>query len=149
MNLQPGQSLIPSRKPVYVPFTEQDDSVLESARWLEEHHYGAAAIALRTTVQRHQLVTLEELKDKDNAPIFNALLVQQATQCRIWSNEHRSYWRAGGFGYCSSALHAGVFALEDAYKMTSHCDPDKEICYEILPTPDPRASLADMTGWKS
>lgn len=147
MILSPGQSLLPSRRAIYIPFTERDDTALDVARWLEENRYEPAAAALRATVQRHQFVTQQELK-ADTVTRDN-LLNQGDIQCRIWSDEHRSYWRAGGCGYCHSALEAGVFPLKEAFQRSSHCGPEKCICYEILPTPDLRASLADMPEWKS
>ena len=47
---------------------------------------------------------------------------------RIWSNEHRAYWRPNGCGYTTEPEMAGMFDAEDAVERTRHCGPEKQIC---------------------
>lgn len=51
---------------------------------------------------------------------------------RIWSDEHRAYWREGGAGYTAQPHQAGVYTFNDAYSRTRHCGPEKGIVYEIV-----------------
>lgn len=48
---------------------------------------------------------------------------------RIYSSEHRAFWRGGGHGYTAQLSDAGVFSFGEAYKMTHHCGPEKRIEY--------------------
>jgi hypothetical protein len=56
------------------------------------------------------------------------------TYVRIWSNEHEAYWRANASGYCTDGLEAGVYAFEDAWERTKHCDPEKRITFRFANT---------------
>jgi hypothetical protein len=60
---------------------------------------------------------------------------------RIWSDEHRAYWRSTG-GYVVDRAGAGVFTVFDAYNRTAHCGPEKKIWFEWH-RPDEILSLAD------
>jgi len=42
----------------------------------------------------------------------------------IWSNEHRAWWRPGGYGYTAVLLEAGRYSREKAL----------HICRDALPT---------------
>ena len=53
-------------------------------------------------------------------------------QVRIWSGEHRAYWRSMGNGYSWDTEEAGVFDFEDAYNRTNHCGPEKKIIFHIV-----------------
>lgn len=138
-------SLIPSRPPLYAPMTERDETILSTAAWLDAEGYTPAAAVLRAVVGRHEIVTLEELKA--NPDILSSLKSRLDIQCRIWSDERRGYWRPDGHGYTSSALEAGIYAFWAAYASTSHCGPEKGICYEILP--ESAARPEKVSGWKS
>ena len=46
---------------------------------------------------------------------------------RIYSGEHRAFWRANGAGYTLHPIDAGVYPFADAYDATKHCGPEKEI----------------------
>lgn len=57
-------------------------------------------------------------------------------QVRIWSEEHRAYWRrsaaGAGNGYTVHPDQAGIVALPHAFLLTRHCDPEKEIWFEFV-----------------
>lgn len=48
---------------------------------------------------------------------------------RIWSAEHRAFWRPGGNGYTAYGASAGDWDFADAYDRTKHCGPEKRIVY--------------------
>lgn len=50
-----------------------------------------------------------------------------AGECRIYSGEHRLWWRPSGFGYTGSELEAAVEPFAEAFRRTSHCGPEKRI----------------------
>ncbi len=59
---------------------------------------------------------------------------------RIYSEQHRVYWRENGSGYCLRASEAGLYTLELAYDFTRHCGREKQIQFNFLsktetPTP--------------
>jgi hypothetical protein len=71
---------------------------------------------------------------------------------RIWSDEHRAYWRSGGSGYVVERAGAGVFTCFDAYHRTSGCGPEKKIWFEWH-KPDEILALAERiereaANWK-
>lgn len=51
---------------------------------------------------------------------------------RIWSAEHRAWWRPNGNGYTSQPDQAGLYDFADAYDATKHCGPEKQIAYEVV-----------------
>jgi len=59
-----------------------------------------------------------------------ALLARK--QVRIWSDEHRAWWRAECCGYTIHGEAAGIYAFEDAWAATSHCGPEKRIVFEVV-----------------
>jgi hypothetical protein len=61
----------------------------------------------------------------------------------IWSGEHRAYWRKDGCGYTTDSAEAGVYDFEDALTYTYHCDPSKQICYELIPMKN-QSTLRDL-----
>lgn len=54
-------------------------------------------------------------------------------QVRIWSAEHRAWWRAERSGYTIHAEAAGLYPFEEAWAATSHCGPEKRIVFEVVP----------------
>lgn len=46
---------------------------------------------------------------------------------RIWSGEHRAWWRPDGCGYTPHMIEAGIYTRWDAERRTKHCDPSKMI----------------------
>jgi hypothetical protein len=48
---------------------------------------------------------------------------------RIYSAEHRAYWRGSGSGYTENPLESNVMCLSDAFNKTRHCGPEKRIQY--------------------
>lgn len=51
---------------------------------------------------------------------------------RIWSDEHRAWWRPNRSGYTTIIEAAGVYTFEDAFAASGHCCPMKKIIYEIV-----------------
>jgi hypothetical protein len=126
--------LLLNRLPRYVPATEADNHTARIAAWLEDEGYIPAATILRAMVRRHEVVTQAELLDaSSNGGLLASLLESSPPrQCRIWANKHGgAYWRAGGNGYTTSALEAGVFTFSGAWVATRHIIP-AHIEYEIL-----------------
>lgn len=50
---------------------------------------------------------------------------------RIWSDEHKAYWRDPS-GYTPYPAQAGVFPFPEAWKKTRHCGPEKKIFYKLV-----------------
>jgi hypothetical protein len=46
---------------------------------------------------------------------------------RIWSDEHRAWWGPEGRGYFTELTAAGVYDIEEAYRLTQHCCSKKKI----------------------
>ena len=46
---------------------------------------------------------------------------------RIWSGEHRQYWRPEAQGDTSVLSNAGIWTRRDAERLTKHCGPEKRI----------------------
>jgi hypothetical protein len=51
---------------------------------------------------------------------------------RIWSDEHKAWWRPNCQGYTAYATDAGIYTFSDAWDATSHCGPEKKIVYEAV-----------------
>jgi hypothetical protein len=51
---------------------------------------------------------------------------------RIWSGEWMAYWRPNAAGYVEKPKYAGEWTLREAYEMTSHCGPEKQIIFERI-----------------
>jgi hypothetical protein len=51
---------------------------------------------------------------------------------RIWSAEHRAWWRPEFCGYTVHVEAAGIYEFEDAYDATGHCGPEKQIRFEVV-----------------
>lgn len=74
-----------------------------------------------------QMIKLERCKEEP--------LVKQMVDCRavlIWSTEHKARWRPGGSGYTVDAQEAWGLKGADAFRLTSHCGPEKGIVFELL-----------------
>lgn len=52
---------------------------------------------------------------------------------KIWSEEHRAWWRDGGAGYTDDISQAWVLDFPTAYDETKHCGPEKKINYVVVP----------------
>lgn len=48
---------------------------------------------------------------------------------RIWSKEHRAWWRDQGNGYTVKMTEAWLVDFPTAYAHTEHCGPEKQIVY--------------------
>jgi hypothetical protein len=61
-------------------------------------------------------------------------------QVRIWSAEHRAWWRDEGHGYTIKMAEAWIVDFPTAYDHTEHCGPEKQIVYHaarpFAPRPD-------------
>jgi phosphopantetheinyl transferase (holo-ACP synthase) len=56
-------------------------------------------------------------------------LIDRFDKVRIYSAEHRAYWRGTGQGYTNIEDESHIWSLKDAYKKTNHCGPEKQIQY--------------------
>jgi hypothetical protein len=52
----------------------------------------------------------------------------------VWSNEHRSWWKPGGYGYSPGLRGAGHFTREHAIR----------ICREALPTASHIGAISEV-----
>lgn len=64
----------------------------------------------------------------------------------VWSNEHRGWWKAGGWGYTTLTHRAGVFTKEDAEAICAKAnlvprDPPNEV---MVLAPDPGLARIDL-----
>jgi hypothetical protein len=50
--------------------------------------------------------------------------MEQSDDYLIWSNEHRAWWKTGGWGYSTGLATAGRFTKQDAMR----------ICRDAIPT---------------
>jgi hypothetical protein len=48
---------------------------------------------------------------------------------RIWSREHRAWWRPEGKGYTDDPDSAWIVDFPTAYDHTKHCGPEKKIIF--------------------
>ena len=55
---------------------------------------------------------------------------------RIWSDEHRMWWRRDFCGYTKDVHTAGIYPFTAAWRATKHCGPDKMIIFEAVESPD-------------
>lgn len=56
----------------------------------------------------------------------------KGTIVRIYSEEHGAYWKAGQSGYTEWLEKAGHYPFSEAWRVSSHCGPEKGIRYEIV-----------------
>lgn len=75
-----------------------------------------------------QRVTLKGIKRRGLAA-WKARDWWNTRRVRIWSDEHRAWWRPNGNGYTTAEAGAGVYDFPDAYDRTKHCGPEKRICF--------------------
>lgn len=66
---------------------------------------------------------------------------------RIWSDEHRAYWRPGGGGYTVERVAAGTWAVQDAFAKTKHCGPEKRIWFETVRAGDTGEEARHERHW--
>lgn len=97
--------------------------------------FSDAAAFLRSRGAETTSHYLSDLKKEDGLALSDQLF-QSNPQCRIWSNEHLAWWRAGAAGYTTDELNAGVFPFQDAWKRSSHCDVTKGIVFEVFDMPE-------------
>ena len=51
---------------------------------------------------------------------------------RIWSGEHRLWWRSDRAGYTRNPDEAGLYTFEEAFFSTCHCGAEKKIVFELV-----------------
>lgn len=51
---------------------------------------------------------------------------------RIFSGEHKSYWRRNGYGYTPNVVLAGLFEFEEAWRRLDCFGEDKKIEIEVV-----------------
>jgi hypothetical protein len=74
-------------------------------------------------------VTIQRIKLEECSP--DVRLADGRKKVRIWSGEHRRYWRPNAAGYTLWGEDAGVYTLNEAWRLTSHCGPEKGINFEM------------------
>lgn len=61
------------------------------------------------------------------------------TYWRIWSNEHKRWWKPNRHGYTESRNHAGIYSFEEASQIcesaNAYLDDDEEPNETMLPLP--------------
>ena len=55
---------------------------------------------------------------------------------RIWSREHRAYWRPDACGYTENPCEAWHIDFPTAYDAVKHCGPEKQIVFYSASAPD-------------
>lgn len=53
-------------------------------------------------------------------------------QTRIWSDEHKAYWRQNKCGYTEDKNTAGIYPFFQAWGMIHHAGQDKQIVFELV-----------------
>lgn len=54
---------------------------------------------------------------------------------RIYSGEHRAWWRPEAHGYTIVYSESGIYDFADAWRRSSHCGPEKKIEYHTADAP--------------
>ena len=54
-------------------------------------------------------------------------------QVRIWSDEHRAWWRPDAHGYTTVEAKAWVTTFDRAFLVSRHAGPEKGITYVLVP----------------
>ena len=54
-------------------------------------------------------------------------LKNRFTLVKIYSNEHKAFWRGKGNGYTLKPEESDTWTCEEAFKRTQHCGPEKQI----------------------
>ena len=67
----------------------------------------------------------------------------QRREVRIWSEEHRAFWRPDGKGYTSDPSQAWKLPFEGAFAVTKHAGPEKQIRFRRLLYDEVRAITID------
>lgn len=50
----------------------------------------------------------------------------------IWSGQWKAWWRKNGRGYTDNINQAGTFEINNAWKRTNHCGPEKKIEFQSI-----------------
>ena len=104
---------------------------MDPITYLEAGGFTAAAAYLRTLLPGSKVTQYALTHLKSHLDEADSLFVANP-KCRIWSQEHGTWWRANASGYASDPCEAGVYDFSDAWRRSSHCDSSKGIVYEIL-----------------
>ncbi len=54
-------------------------------------------------------------------------LVNRFLRVRIYSAQWGAYWRGSGQGYTEDSQASDIIEIEEAFKKTRHCGPEKRI----------------------
>jgi len=74
---------------------------------------------------------LEELK-KDPAHVKALSDPDMEWYCMIWSGEHMAWWGPKARGYTTDEYDAGVYKFIDAWNISNHAGPEKQIEFELF-----------------
>lgn len=103
---------------------------------------GAAERQGQATLWRVCLETL-----KENRSLWASLVERRV---RIWQGDHGgAWWRPPANGYTTIQSEAAVYDFEDAWSRCSHCGPEKQISFEVLPLPSPGDNSNVVAGEES
>lgn len=64
---------------------------------------------------------------QDLTAAMDALDEMKGEAARIWSDEHKAWWRTAGAGYTQDEGQAGVFTRAHAERVAAGCGPEKQI----------------------
>lgn len=74
---------------------------------------------------------LEELKK--NPELIKKLSDPDENKlCLIWSGEWESWWTPNASGYTKEQCEAGIYRFRDAWNISHHAGPEKQIEYHLL-----------------
>ncbi len=70
----------------------------------------------------------------------------EGKRVRIYSGEHRMWWRNHGHGYTHSQSDVGIFDFKVAWDISHHAGPEKKIAY-VLVEPEPQITDEQIREW--